>query len=100
MVTKEAAMTDNTYFRFWFYSLLACASAALPFIPGSNFAFWLIRIFAAPVLWIAGFWGASCANKRIGIRQWWLWLAAPFAFRYVAELVAMVVFGIVTGDKL
>ena len=91
---------NGAHLRFWLFSCLACASAALPFIPTSNGTLWLFQMFGAPALWMAAFWGATRANRQIGVHQWCLWLAVPFAFRYLAQLIAMVVFGVVTGDRL
>jgi len=81
---------------FWASVMLAAISAVLPFVPER----WLIgvtvylAIFAAPILWIVAFWGASHFDRA---RRWWLWFAAPFALRSVAEGVAAMLFWLVRG---
>jgi hypothetical protein len=81
---------------FWACVMLAGISAVLPFIPER----WLVGVTAylailgAPVLWIVAFWGASHFDCG---RRWWLWFAAPFALRSVAEGVAAILFWLVRG---
>jgi len=81
---------------FWASVMLAAISAVLPFIPER----WLVGITAylvilgAPVLWIVAFWGASHFSRA---RRWWLWFAAPFALRSVAEGVAAILFWSLRG---
>jgi hypothetical protein len=93
-------MMDSIHVRFWIFAILACTAAMLPFMPESYLITSDTRIFGAPVLWIVGFCGASYFNRRIGMRQWWLWLAAPLAFRYVAELIVMLILAAIMRDKL
>ena len=76
--------------------MLAAISAVLPFVPEQ----WLVgtlpylAILGAPVLWIVAFWGASHFSRA---RRWWLWFAAPFALKSVAEGVAAILFWLVRG---
>jgi hypothetical protein len=94
-------MVRNLRGALWMFVLLAAVSGILPFIPERVLgAASDLRIFGAPVLWLVAFWGASHFDREPGRRYRWLWLAAPFAFRYVAELIAMLLFGLITGDKL
>lgn len=99
MAPQVATVIRAAFFAF---VLLAALSGLLPFIPERSLgsATSDLRIFGAPVLWLIAFWGASYFDREPGRRYRWLWLAAPFAFRYIAELIAMLLFGIITGDKL
>jgi len=84
---------------YWTCAALTCACAVLPFLSPKWFgdAFPRIVIFAYPILWTVFFAGASLFAKQSGRPRWWLLLTAPFAFWYLAELAAMILFGLVGG---
>lgn len=95
-------MATRVRAAFFAFVLLAVLSGFLPFVPEGSLGAVTsdLRMFGAPVVWLVAFWGASHFDREPGRRHRWLWLAAPFAFRYIAELIAMLLFGIITGDKL
>jgi hypothetical protein len=76
--------------------MLAVISAVLPFVPEQ----WLmgvtvyLAILGAPLLWVVAFVGASYFSHQ---RRWWLWFAAPFALKSVAEGLAAMLFWLVRG---
>ena len=81
---------------FWASAILAAFSALLALVPER----WLVGltpylvIVGAPILWIVAFWGASHFDRA---RRWWLWFAAPFALKSLAEGVVSVLFWLVRG---